>query len=210
MRPIASPWNAAHPRSRGENPTAAATSTRPKGSSPLTRGKPGRIRARRRGTRLIPAHAGKTPGGDTGVKFAAAHPRSRGENSRLGAGITWTRGSSPLTRGKRELLGCGRVVPGLIPAHAGKTYSPRMRPESTRAHPRSRGENLEDHLRRTEAEGSSPLTRGKLDCPVCRVDRLGLIPAHAGKTGPDDRAVRQSRAHPRSRGENGQALGCWA
>ena len=80
MRPIASPWNAAHPRSRGENFVIEIVSMRTPGSSPLTRGKPGRIRARRRGTRLIPAHAGKTPGGDTGVKFAAAHPRSRGEN----------------------------------------------------------------------------------------------------------------------------------
>ena len=32
--------------------------------------------------------------------------------------------------------------------------------------------------------------------------RLGLIPAHAGKTSPHDAAAPQARAHPRSRGEN--------
>ena len=50
----------AHPRSRGENrpiPRAAPWTT---GSSPLTRGKLGGDRRRRRGVRLIPAHAGKT------------------------------------------------------------------------------------------------------------------------------------------------------
>ena len=53
-----------------------------------------------------------------------------------------------------------------------------------------------------EADGSSPLTRGK---PSHNVDSClvgGLIPAHAGKTGGPERAVRAFPAHPRSRGEN--------
>ena len=57
------PRGAAHPRSRGENPTFAAIVSKAAGSSPLTRGKPA-IRPRRvRGRRLIPAHAGKTSAG---------------------------------------------------------------------------------------------------------------------------------------------------
>ena len=50
----------AHPRSRGENPSPAARSGPPAGSSPLTRGKHLEVRVLlgRRG--LIPAHAGKT------------------------------------------------------------------------------------------------------------------------------------------------------
>ena len=50
--------------------------------------------------------------------------------------------------------------------------------------------------------GSSPLTRGKR--PSCADDRLdlGLIPAHAGKTGCPRRRSWRGRAHPRSRGEN--------
>lgn len=90
----------AHPRSRGENTTAALIGALVPGSSPLTRGKRrGRpCRTQRRG--LIPAHAGKT-GCQEGRKPAgAAHPRSRGENRRDVSSSTSPSGSSPLTRGK--------------------------------------------------------------------------------------------------------------
>ena len=50
----------AHPRSRGENGLTGCGDSRAPGSSPLTRGKPGRGRLRRRSHGLIPAHAGKT------------------------------------------------------------------------------------------------------------------------------------------------------
>ena len=50
--------------------------------------------------------------------------------------------------------------------------------------------------------GSSPLTRGKLPVRGGLAERLGLIPAHAGKT--LGILIRQAseQAHPRSRGEN--------
>ena len=91
-------------------------------------------------------------------------------------------GSSPLTRGKP----CARATQGpslgLIPAHAGKTDRSESEGLAGEAHPRSRGENpflvavsfLED--------GSSPLTRGKLDLADSDAQMRGLIPAHAGKT----------------------------
>ena len=50
--------------------------------------------------------------------------------------------------------------------------------------------------------GSSPLTRGKRAEAAVGCADLGIIPAHAGKTGfavVDDEAARD---HPRSRGEN--------
>ena len=50
----------AHPRSRGENPTAYTPVGAVTGSSPLTRGKHARCRAGPERTGLIPAHAGKT------------------------------------------------------------------------------------------------------------------------------------------------------
>ena len=116
--------------------------------------------------------------------------------------IDWAQGSSPLTRGKLVACGVGRRPPGLIPAHAGKTPGwPHPAPPGT-AHPRSRGENLEIANPRGEGEGSSPLTRGKLQPINLRDVAQGLIPAHAGKT----RAIccprRTAAAHPRSRGEN--------
>ena len=51
-------------------------------------------------------------------------------------------------------------------------------------------------------EGSSPLTRGKRPPAADRLRRLGLIPAHAGKTSRLCSFRSPRPAHPRSRGEN--------
>ena len=50
------------------------------------------------------------------------------------------------------------------------------------AHPRSRGENVVCFFVPSAVQGSSPLTRGKLNGVLVSSERLGLIPAHAGKT----------------------------
>ena len=50
--------------------------------------------------------------------------------------------------------------------------------------------------------GSSPRGRGKLDKPLDEILTSGLIPAWAGKTESNWRAVTHSRAHPRVGGEN--------
>ena len=91
------------------------------GSSPLTRGKPRASLVSRAGLGLIPAHAGKTS-----IPFitrigSGAHPRSRGENRAGGRNPVSETGSSPLTRGKREMQMTDLEGTGLIPAHAGKT-----------------------------------------------------------------------------------------
>ena len=113
----------AHPRSRGENPEIVTELVAADGSSPLTRGKRIPSALIHGGSRLIPAHAGKTAATMEYSSASTAHPRSRGENERAreDAGIPW--GSSPLTRGK--LLGGGGLgrARRLIPAHAGKTRS---------------------------------------------------------------------------------------
>ena len=96
--------------------------------------------------------------------------------------IDWTQGSSPLTRGKRELRQLQARNRGLIPAHAGKTAANASPYGCTGAHPRSRGENPCRADRPFLALGSSPLTRGKQF--ETRQYKFGprLIPAHAGKT----------------------------
>ena len=115
------PQPRAHPRSRGENAIPSRGDGGRRGSSPLTRGKPGPICPKRSCRRLIPAHAGKTTPARCASEGPGAHPRSRGENlSGLRRRLSGN-GSSPLTRGK--LFG---VLPvgeegRLIPAHAGKT-----------------------------------------------------------------------------------------
>ena len=70
----------------------------------------------------------------------------------------------------------------LIPAHAGKTGPVRRVGGDGGAHPRSRGENSDTMLSLASIIGSSPLTRGKQGLPEEVPGRVGLIPAHAGKT----------------------------
>ena len=173
---------------------------------------------------LIPAHAGKTAWRSAIPSRPRAHPHSRGENRSAITVVTCCRGSSPLTRGKHTVAIREPSLPGLIPAHAGKTPASTLKPPSSAAHPRSRGENAVSAAYPASLTGSSPLTRGNgaalraLD-PVAGSSPLtrgkysdflpdgqdfGLIPAHAGKT--PRRMYRRpgTAAHPRSRGENGR------
>ena len=131
-----------------------------------------------------------------------AHPRSRGENQDENIVNLSKQGSSPLTRGKRRLRRGRAQRHGLIPAHAGKTRPSRMPVMEVRAHPRSRGENVSIEIAEPPHAGSSPLTRGKRVVLTSCVDRVGLIPAHAGKTSNEVIGSPVFRAHPRSRGEN--------
>ena len=90
----------------------------------------------------------------------------------------------------------------LIPAHAGKTASEVVVSITRLAHPRSRGENDGNGSVRALSAGSSPLTRGKHGIMGPATINARLIPAHAGKTRPQNDAGIQGAAHPRSRGEN--------
>ena len=156
------------------------------GSSPLTRGKPGTRRP-------------CTPS-------SGAHPRSRGENFEQTEREQGFAGSSPLTRGKLRRTGPRSCQCRLIPAHAGKTLGNRLPRYRNRAHPRSRGENILHLTKPLRGVGSSPLTRGKLFHGVSLFRHCRLIPAHAGKTTPNQRLVRIAQAHPRSRGENDDSV----
>ena len=125
--------------------------------------------------RLIPAHAGKTRHAPSPSEPTTAHPRSRGENCQSIASVISALGSSPLTRGKREDRYPCLYVERLIPAHAGKTTSRRPRRSRSTAHPRSRGENLEEDSGLVDFLGSSPLTRGKhfLTCAfIAQIDQI--------------------------------------
>ena len=73
------------------------------------------------GARLIPAHAGKTTQALAPAPATGAHPRSRGENPHNLRYFFDAKGSSPLTRGKLAGRVLAEDIPGLIPAHAGKT-----------------------------------------------------------------------------------------
>ena len=141
LRPPKPDRRRAHPRSRGENAQCVDDVGVFTGSSPFTRGKPFCGLSVRACARLIPAHAGKTNRASRPCCPPSAHPRSRGENGTASRPRYRARGSSPLTRGKREDSLAPAALGRLIPAHAGKTQPYRPCPCPSRAHPRSRGEN---------------------------------------------------------------------
>ena len=90
-----------HPRIRGEHEMGAVGSIFPSGSSPHTRGAPGRGSGTTRRRRIIPAYAGSTLlcAGQVGV--LEDHPRIRGEHEYPILGLKAEQGSSPHTRGAR-------------------------------------------------------------------------------------------------------------
>ena len=196
----------AHPRSRGENKPSFSAMLSAVGSSPLTRGKRLRPVPRTPLPGLIPAHAEKTSCRSPGWPESAAHPRSRGENGTASRPRYRARGSSPLTRGKREDSLAPAALGRLIPAHAGKTMPHPASWRQTQAHPRSRGENTAIPPVPLPFTGSSPLTRGKPRSQGCSRRWCGLIPAHAGKTAFGAADPKIDGAHPRSRGENWKYL----
>ena len=118
----------AHPRSRGENAREDAGIPWFKGSSPLTRGKPPASQTDWREWGLIPAHAGKTCRCRRDRRRIRAHPRSRGENTKLATRLEYTDGSSPLTRGK-HFLTCafiaqiGQILESLELCASSESYS---------------------------------------------------------------------------------------
>ena len=129
-----------HPRTRGEKAPHLRQGRRFTGSPPHTRGKVAAVLGLRRGERITPAHAGKSPWLRLRHLRGTDHPRTRGEKSAAPASRSAGPGSPPHTRGK----GC-RPTPRfagcrITPAHAGKSSAPGPACSPPRDHPRTRGE----------------------------------------------------------------------
>ena len=125
------------------------------------RGKPGWTRPPAALSGLIPAHAGKTEGGQVNRVLGEAHPRACGENDWTDLDTNGAAGSSPRMRGKPGLVTFNKGIGGLIPAHAGKTYGKVFNTVPQRAHPRACGENSTANSELGGWNGSSPRMRGK-------------------------------------------------
>ena len=152
----------AHPRVCGENGGRYLRQFIPTGSSPRVRGK--RAGEDRAGALdgLIPACAGKTVLISYCPRPDAAHPRVCGENWGRGCGRGRRPGSSPRVRGKLLIGYSITQQHRLIPACAGKTFSPVCVYSSPTAHPRVCGENGVGAGVGAHPHGSSPRVRGKL------------------------------------------------
>ena len=142
-----------------------------------------------RQARIIPAYAGSTVIQSEKQSSGADHPRIRGEHAGSRSGPMGGAGSSPHTRGARDLEG----------------DSPTLFAD----HPRIRGEHGSGPTRRSSSSGSSPHTRGA-QSPRHRWSRRGgIIPAYAGSTVLYSRNWTRVQDHPRIRGEHALALLLW-
>ena len=199
----------AHPRSRGEHARRACEVASQPGSSPLARGTRDDLLTNVTTHGLIPARAGNTPGSCMARRWSRAHPRSRGEHTHISLYCSGVQGSSPLARGTLELVRAHGNHRGLIPARAGNTPKIHSKIHPAGAHPRSRGEHVEQLHGVRLFQGSSPLARGTLAKMRAVAALVGLIPARAGNTSETPTRKRVRGAHPRSRGEHSVViLGC--
>ena len=151
------------------------------GSSPHTRGTPQMPADSPMAARFIPAYAGNATVDAFSARFAAVHPRIRGERIVGRFPCNLVPGSSPHTRGTRQ------------------HWEPLSLLSSV--HPRIRGERLTCPSFSAPVLGSSPHTRGThltsfVDTGICR-----FIPAYAGNAGPAGPRSPGSPVHPRIRGE---------
>ena len=171
-----------HPRIRGEHSDLAASKSTPRGSSPHTRGAPGRTRPSRSTGRIIPAYAGSTASAAASTSKRADHPRIRGEHIRPEPQGRTMAGSSPHTRGARRPRPGGARGRRIIPAYAGSTLENAADRVDEQDHPRIRGE----HMIRT----------------VVSAKRWRIIPAYAGSTVKNGTFSTGIWDHPRIRGEH--------
>ena len=133
---------------------------------------------------IIPAYAGSTDGLPIAEWRRADHPRIRGEHVRGPSRQDRESGSSPHTRGARHHARLPTRLPGIIPAYAGSTHTPRTRPKPLADHPRIRGEHFNSILPALPKAGSSPHTRGAPACeappPEPRPDHPRIRGEHVG------------------------------
>ena len=174
---------------------------RPYGSSPLSRGILLPVVDPHVSDRIIPALAGNTFLAERLDVRPRDHPRSRGEYGRLPQCSRRTPGSSPLSRGIPERKIDVEKREGIIPALAGNTNSHVNDCQTSKDHPRSRGEYKERMEAKDTGVGSSPLSRGILREPPPLPSPRRIIPALAGNTQLPAPPFLAITDHPRSRGE---------
>ena len=190
-----------HPRSRGEYFMVAHFSRNFLGSSPLSRGIPRSDIEQLSAYGIIPALAGNTAYRTNCPTRQSDHPRSRGEYPRPRRRTSLVLGSSPLSRGIPNICTYQTGRLRIIPALAGNTRIFLVSGHERWDHPRSRGEYLLVGMLRSARLGSSPLSRGILDCIGRIYSVTRIIPALAGNTRRCPSACGRRRDHPRSRGE---------
>ena len=150
---------------------------------------------------ITPAHAGKSVSKALTSGGVLYHPRTRGEKWSIPSPLGLRIISPPHTRGKVTTRSRTRSVPGITPAHAGKSSGHQIEISCYGDHPRTRGEKEVFDEKYPEGEGSPPHTRGKEACTILNSIAGGITPAHAGKSFVKYSVLTIPQDHPRTRGE---------
>ena len=114
--------------------------------------------------------------------FRRDHPRVCGEHACVPEPVEFVSGSSPRVRGTPRRGRVVRCFPGIIPACAGNTITPRVEQFFIRDHPRVCGEHVIPNCNTVGQSGSSPRVRGTHCLVAIYCSLLGIIPACAGNT----------------------------
>ena len=191
-----------HPRIRGEHSPSAGTAVMMRGSSPHSRGTPEGNLRQLNIAGIIPAFAGNTFPTQQPCCLSRDHPRIRGEHCANSATKIIAKGSSPHSRGTRDIPRGRSGKYGIIPAFAGNTRCMGSGKVGTRDHPRIRGEHSSTRRERSQCVGSSPHSRGTHCALIILHDSPRIIPAFAGNTTNTDYWQPIFKDHPRIRGEH--------
>ena len=191
-----------HPRVCGEHGQCDVGIPFDSGSSPRMRGTPSVGIDPYGYGGIIPAYAGNTSGVMHPTRRVWDHPRVCGEHRRAYIQRLETQGSSPRMRGTLSLHLHDGQQHGIIPAYAGNTVWVCVEIFPCGDHPRVCGEH--DFITRQLASlpGSSPRMRGTHVAWNADAIRWGIIPAYAGNTCGNERAIPRWGDHPRVCGEH--------
>ena len=190
-----------YPRAGGETYEGARPVSVRKGLSPRGRGNPDDGARPGLEKRSIPARAGKPPSRQQTERSDRVYPRAGGETLSWPAHRLAADGLSPRGRGNPVELECIGAAAGSIPARAGKPPPPRRHAPRRRVYPRAGGETVEPPRVRADARGLSPRGRGNHPPDSKRNDRIGSIPARAGKPRAGLPATSMMQVYPRAGGE---------
>ena len=171
------------------------------GSPPRMRGKVSFCTSRYHHLGITPAHAGKSSRTARKHHTAGDHPRACGEKTAAHRRWNLSSGSPPRMRGKVNFERFTFNTSGITPAHAGKRGRIRRGWCRWRDHPRACGEKASSTSWSIFSQGSPPRMRGKAPVQIRKFYRVGITPAHAGKSPENLTGGDLDRDHPRACGE---------
>ena len=177
--PMRPPWD--HPRACGEKTCEYVERDGKVGSPPRMRGKDWDMTDPDDPKMITPAHAGKSTLVTFVFSLTRDHPRACGEKQQ---GLLCNKlflGSPPRMRGKVSSSPSRNAIPGITPAHAGKSFLYFSKQLPSRDHPRACGEKFPASKIFPMEHGSPPRMRGKAPLRPFLMPSVGITPAHAGK-----------------------------